>query len=168
MGYRFNNLRWPRLGLSMLGMLVAVMWTSGCREEFDREEAKRQIMAIHRELIAAHQEKDPGFFTRGLADGFLAVKNGEILQPTATEIRFDVEPYLREMEFHEYRDLREPIIGFSQDGSLAWVVVQVKVRGTRTRQDGMTREINFVCAWLTLYERSDEGWMALAEVSTFR
>ena len=66
------------------------------------------------------------------------------------------------------RDLREPIIGFSQDGSLAWAVVQVRVRGTRTRQDGMTREIEFVCAWLTLYERSDGEWKILAEASTFR
>ena len=76
--------------------------------------------------------------------------------------------YLPNTRFSEYRDLAEPIVGVSDDGSLGWSIVQVKVAGTRMMEDGTERELDFTCAWLTLYERQDGRWMRTAEVSTFK
>ena len=34
--------------------------------------------------------------------------------------------------------------------------------------DGTERELNFICAWMTIFERQDEKWIRLSEVSTFK
>jgi hypothetical protein len=47
-------------------------------------------------------------------------------------------------------------------------IVQVKVAGTRHLGDGSQRELDFTCAWLTLYQRQGDRWMRTAEVSTFK
>jgi hypothetical protein len=64
--------------------------------------------------------------------------------------------------------LREPIIGISQDGSLAWSIVQVKVAGRRKMEDGVEVKLNFICAWITLFERQGERWLRRGEVSSFK
>jgi hypothetical protein len=76
--------------------------------------------------------------------------------------------YLDHTTFTEYRDLQEPIIGFSKDGSVAWSIVQVKVAGKRTLNDGTERDLDFTSAWITLYERHADKWIRLGEVSNFK
>ena len=76
--------------------------------------------------------------------------------------------YLNNTTFTEYRDLQEPIIGFSKDGSVAWSIVQVKVAGKRTIENGAERDLDFTCAWITLYERQGDKWLRLTEVSNFK
>jgi len=132
------------------------------------EALRAEILALHQTTIAAHWDKDVEFFTQGLSEHYLSVSNGEIRRPTVEEIRSQFSDYLPNTTFTEYRDLREPIIGFSQDGSLAWSIVQVKVAGTRRLEDGSERALDFVCAWITLYERQGDRWLRLAEISTFR
>jgi hypothetical protein len=68
----------------------------------------------------------------------------------------------------EYRDLQEPIIEFSDDGSVAWSVVRVKVAGIRVMNDGTERELDFICAWIALYRRQNDKWIRLGEVSSFK
>jgi hypothetical protein len=80
------------------------------------------------------------------------------------EIAAQFTDYLSQTTFSEYRDLREPIVGFSKDGSLAWSVVQVKVAGSRRMDDGTGQNLDFTCAWITLYERDGDGWIRLGEV----
>ena len=70
--------------------------------------------------------------------------------------------------FKEYRDLKQPIIGFSEDGSLAWSIVQVKVTGSSFSNDGIQKDIDFTCAWITLYKNRDNSWLKIAEVSNFK
>jgi hypothetical protein len=76
---------------------------------------------------------------------------------TAEEMRASFSSYLNGTTFTEYRDLREPIIGFSDDGSVAWSVVRVKVAG-RTMDDGSERDLDFTCAWITLYRRMEDQY----------
>ena len=138
----------------------------GCKQNPDKEVLKDQILGLHQKLIDAHFEKNLDFFTQGLSDNFISVKNGEIARPTLQQISESYKDYINNTTFSEYRDLQEPIIGFSEDGSIGWSIVQVKVMGDRNLEDGTVRKVNFVCAWLTLYEMSDIGWRILTEVST--
>lgn len=156
--------KWPVIWLMAAGLATM----AGCQRGPDLEEARRQILEIHRRLIAAHLQNNPGYFGRDLADGFLSVKNGEITRPTAVETVAGIEAYILETQFAEYRDLEEPVIGFSRDATLAWAAVRVQVRGVRTPPGGPPRPVDFVCAWLTLYEKTGRGWKTRAEVSTFK
>jgi len=154
--------------LLIINLLIVISMISGCKQHPDKEELKLQILELHQKLIEAHLKKDPNFFTQGFSDDFISVRNGEISEPSTQEILANIKDYINNTTFSEYRDVREPIIGFSNDGSIAWSIVQVKVKGDRDLEDGTVRKVDFICAWLTLYEKSDEGWNVRAEVSTFR
>jgi hypothetical protein len=43
----------------------------------------------------------------------------------------------------------QKIIGFSKDGSLAWLIGKLKVAGKRTMEDGSQLDMDFTCAWIT-------------------
>jgi hypothetical protein len=127
-----------------------------------------EVLDLHKAMIDAHWNKDVDFFLQGLSDDFVSVSSGEIHSPTREEVRERFGDYLNNTTFSEYRDLREPMIGVSRDGSMAWSLVQVKVAGKRTMDDGSERDLDFVCAWITIYEREGDAWVRRAEVSTFR
>lgn len=78
------------------------------------------------------------------------------------------DSYLSNTTFTEYKDLREPIIGYSKDGSIAWSIVQMRVAGRSKRSDGSESEFDDIWAWITLYEREGGRWIRLGEVSSLR
>jgi hypothetical protein len=136
-------------------------------EILDFEKLKQEILDHHRRTIKAHWDKDVKFLVQDLSEGFFSVTEGEIRHPGKSEVRAALKDYLTRTTFTEYRDLVEPEVGFSDDGSVAWANVQVKVSGERL-DDGTRRPMDFVCAWLTLYRRVGDSWMRLGEVSTWK
>jgi hypothetical protein len=151
--------------------IILALWTVtllGCRPSPDFDALRSEILDLHKTLIDAHWNKDIDFFIKDISEDYFSVGNGEIRKPTKEEITSQVTDYLNNTTFSEYRDLREPVIGFSKDGSLAWSIVQVKVAGRRTTEEGTEKDVDFICAWITLYERQDNTWIRLGEVSTFK
>ena len=132
------------------------------------EVLKSEIIALHEKEIKAHLNKDVEFFVQDIAEDYIAVSYGEIRKPTIEEIRSQFTSYLNNTDFRRYEDLREPIIRFSKDGSLAWTILQVVVKGKRTRDDGSEKNLDFTCAWITLYKRQDDKWIRLTDVSSFK
>lgn len=156
------------LKVFFLILIVLLQLLSSCSRNIKKDELKKEILEIHNNLIKAHLENNPDFFIQHLSDNFVSVKNGDILKPTLDEIQVNMSNYINNTTFHEYKDLQEPIIGLSDDGTMAWAIVQVLVQGDRKLEDGTIRKIDFTCAWLTLYQRSGKEWNVLAEVSTFK
>ena len=139
-----------------------------CRPSPDFEALRQEILDLHQKTIDAHWKKEAGFFTAHMGDGYFAVQNGEIRRPTRQDIAAEYERYLDTTTFKEYRDLQEPLVGFSKDGSVAWSVVRVKVAGSERAGTGPEKEFDLVWAWTTLYERKDGRWVWLGETSTFK
>lgn len=137
-------------------------------ETLDFEKLKQEILDHHRRAIQAHWDKDVESLVQDTSEGFFPITDGEIRHPSRAKIRATFTDYLTHTTFTEYRDLVEPEVGFSDDGSVAWANVQVKVSGERRDDDGTRRPIDFVCAWLTLYRRVGDSWMRLGEVSTWK
>lgn len=140
----------------------------GCQSRPDLDALKSEIRDLHRQTIEAHFAKNIDLFTKDLSEEFISVSNGEILFPTKQEINAQFSSYLKSTEFTEYKNLREPIIGIADDGSVGWSVVQVKVAGKRMLENGSQRDLNFTCAWITLYQREGDRWIRTAEVSNFQ
>jgi hypothetical protein len=134
----------------------------------DPEALRMEIADFHKALIDAHLKKDVDFFVQNLSEDYMSVSGGEISQPTVEEIRSRFNSYLNNTTFTEYRDLREPIISLSKDGSIAWSIVQVKVAGRRKLEEGGEVELDFICAWITLFERRGDRRLRLGEVSSFK
>ena len=129
---------------------------------------KEEILALHKASIDAHLEKNIPFFTQDVSDEFITVSKGEIYKPTKEETNAMFTNYLENTEFSEYRDLQEPIIGFSKDGSVAWTIVQVKVAGKRKIDEEEEVDLDFVSSWIMLYERQGDKWVKLVNASSFK
>ena len=136
--------------------------------KIDFDLLKEEILSLHKASIAAHLEKNIPFFTQDVSDDFVTVSRGEISKPTKEETNIMFTNYLENTEFSEYRDLQEPIIGFSKDGSMAWSIVQVKGIGKRKIEDGTIADLDFVSSWMMLYERQGDKWVKLVNASSFK
>jgi hypothetical protein len=136
------------------------------RRDLDR--LKTEILDLHAALINAHLDADVEALLENQAQELHFVARGDVEVRSVEQTRALLSDYLQSTVFTEYRDVQEPIVGVSADGSLGWSIVQVSVAGTRHLDDGSQREIDFTCAWLTLYQRQGDRWMRTAEVSTFK
>ena len=134
----------------------------------DYAKIETQILDRHRAMIEAHLEKDVAFFVQDLSEDYLFLTRGEIEKPSKEEILARFKDYLPNTTFTAYDDLREPIVGYSKDGSVAWSIVHVRVAGTRKQDDGSKVDFDSTWAWLTLYERDGDTWKRLLEVSNSR
>jgi len=146
-------------------LVICFAILTGCQRSPDFEILRSEILDLHKNLIEAHWNKDIEFFVRDISDDFISVGNGEIRKPTKEELQSSFTSYLNNTTFTEYKDLQEPIIGFSEDGSLAWSIVKVKVAGKHKMDDNAEREFDVTYAWITLYERYGNKWKRIAEVS---
>ncbi len=139
-----------------------------CQQGPDTELLRQEILELHRDFIQAHLDKDARFIAEPTSPDYLFVANGLVEKQSASQMEEMLAEYLDSTEFSEYRDVADPIIGFSDDGSVAWAIVQVRVAGKQSGPSGSSREFDTVWAWISIYHRSGERWMRITDVSTSR
>ena len=72
-------------------------------------------------------------------------------------------------DYTVYDDLIRPIVKISEDGTLGWLIAQVSARGIRFDANGAPgNPLEFVCAWIELYEKVQGHWQLTGNVSTFQ
>jgi hypothetical protein len=138
----------------------------GCQSRLDKEILKSEVLEFHKKFIDDHLNKNVESFIEDYTEDYIFVAHGEINQPSKEEFKSSFTNYMNSTTFSEYRDLEEPIIGFSKDGSMAWAIVKVKVAGTQNMEDDFQKEFDVTYAWITLYERQSGKWIRTVEVST--
>lgn len=148
-------------------LIIALVFTA-CNSSTDKNRLEEEILQLHKDFITAHLSKDVDFFIDNMTDQYLSVNGGDIIYRSKNDMRERMSGYLNNTEFVEYSDISEPIIEVSDDGSMAWSVVQVKISGVRTMPDSTVRELDFTCAWINLYERKGDKWILKGDVSTFK
>ena len=132
------------------------------------EKWKSEIRELHRNMIQAHWDKNIPWFTQDIAKNYMSIKNGDISYPTVEEIQDQFSNYLPNTTFSQYEDLMEPIIEVANDGSIAWSLVRVKIAGKRKMEDKTIADLDFTCAWITMYNHIGDKWIRKGEISTFR
>lgn len=133
-----------------------------------RDAAVAQLLAMHEEVMAAHRSGDASAVLDRAAAEYVQVGRGEVSFPTREEQDGRFRAYLRTTRFSKYEDLIEPVVQVSPDGRLGWVIAQVAARGVQERGDGTGERVEFVCAWIELYEKRDGRWYRVGDLSTFR
>lgn len=141
---------------------------ASCRQGVDTESLRQEILDLHRSFIRAHLEKDAEFIAEPTAPEYVFVANGLVEKMNADEMEEMLSGYLDATEFSHYTDVADPIIGFSDDRSLAWAIVQVRVAGSQSGPDGASSGFDTRWAWITLYRRAGDGWLRITDVSTNR
>lgn len=127
-----------------------------------------ELRALHEKVIRAHLESNVEILLEDESAEYLVANRGEITRPTLAERRDRLGSYLRTTVFAEYRDLTDPVITTSEDGTLGWVLVQVKARGTQTTPSGEKHSVEFISAWIELYQKRGSKWYRTGNVSNFK
>ena len=134
----------------------------------DTESDEAILLRMHRDVIRFHLDNDVESWLASEGDDYVSANGGGITFPTLEERRAQRGPYLARTTFTEYRDLVDPVIRVSDDGTLGWVICQVQMAGTQRGEDGDAVPIGSVWAWIELYEKHDGAWRLIGNVSNRR
>ena len=105
----------------------------------------------------------------GVADSIIIVSEGEVYEISGLQSNESMNQRMKERNHSRYDDLIRPIVKISDDGSLAWVIVQVSAEGVRYNEKGdVSGPLEFVSAWIELYEKINGEWKMVGNVSNLQ
>jgi len=134
----------------------------------DLEEEKKELLELHRKDRRAHFENNAELALSDKVDhGFISVRNGAVTQRDKSDFQKRLESYFKNAKYYEWDDLEPPIVRISDDGSMAWMIVRVRVRRTQQNSSGAAIEEKFIYAGISAYEKRSGKWLQVANVSTF-
>ncbi len=154
--------------MRLLILLSLLSIPSGLFAQNDRSSDERQLLHIHAEVIRAHVEQQVDLWMSVESENYVSVNGGEVTFPGFSERREQRSAYLQGASFSSYRDLRDPIVRISEDGSLGWLIAEVEVAGSVPDQEGGRNSFHDIWAWIELYEKTDQDWRLIGNVSNRR
>ena len=127
----------------------------------DREDYRTELLAVHEAFLEAHRQNDWGYF-RDFADNTVyGLRDGAITTQTPDQMGDRFAGYLSAAQFTRYEDLTTPVVFVSDDGTLGWVMAQVRIEGSL----GEGR-LDSTWSWVTLLKRVDGAWKLVGSAST--
>jgi len=134
----------------------------------DLEEEKKELLELHRKDRRAHFENNAELALSDKLDhGFISVRNGAVTRRDKSDFQKTLEGYFKNAKYYEWDDLEPPIVRISNDGSMAWMIVRVRVRRIQQNPSGAAVEEKFIYAGISTYEKRGGKWIQVANVSTF-
>jgi len=141
---------------------------SSCLEQsqFDLEKETIEILKLHDLQREYHFNKDSISFATQLSNNFISVNKGIISQPEKKETISRYNNYFSSVEFITWDDNSEPIIKFSEDGTLAYTIVDKIVKIKYKDENGETVFGGTHFAWTAIYKKYDNEWRIDCVTST--
>ncbi|MDW3647298.1 MAG: nuclear transport factor 2 family protein [Bacteroidia bacterium] len=147
--------------LSLLfSFIIASILLFACNSQtsFDELKETAAILKLHNLQRDYHFNKDSNAFVNQMSENFISVNRGEITHPKKAETLSRYHAYFSSVEFVKWDDVNEPIIKFSEDGSLAYTIVDKIVRTRYNNGTGEEIEGETHFAWTAIYRKTAEGW----------
>ena len=163
---RMRVMRLMRLTLC-LTLLLALL-SCATTGPATHETATRELLKLHEDVLRAHLESNIDLLLEAEGDEYVIANRGEVSTPPEKARKDSLGPYLQQTRFSTYKDRVPPIVKVSADGSLGWVIAQVEARGEQTAENGTVERIEFVSAWIELYEKRGGRWFRVGNVSNFK
>ncbi len=136
------------------------------RNQLDLEAEKEKILKLHKLQRNYHFNKDSIAFANQLSDNFISVNRGEISSPKKAMTISRYNRYFSSVEFIRWDDISEPIIKFSDNGDMAYTIVDKIVEVTYNDKNGNTVEGKTHFAWTAIYKKYGDEWKIDCVTST--
>ena len=148
-------------------IFLSVLFLS-CQHEdhFDMEKERQAILKIHNDQRENHFQKDSVAFASQHSEDLIIVNRGRITTPTKEETIKRYHNYFSSVEFVKWDDVSEPIIRFSDDGSLAYTIVDKVVETIEDDENGNKINSATHFAWTAIYKKYDGEWKTDCVTST--
>jgi hypothetical protein len=135
-------------------------------KKVDFTSAKEAILKLHHAQRDYHFNKDSIAFANQLSDDFISVNKGEISSPKKNETITRYHGYFSSVEFLKWDDVSKPVIKFSDDGSMAYTIVDKIVATTHKDNQGNLVEGQTHFAWTAIYKKHGNEWKIDCVTST--
>lgn len=148
-------------------LIVSFLWSAPLAAQGTSPHV-RELLRIHAELLEAHRAGDVTRWMAVESPVFVSVNNGRVTAQEFSDRRTQRADYLGRASFDVYRDVREPTVQVSADGSLGWLIAEVEVRGSVRSTSGEPEPFHDIWAWVEMYQNLDGAWKLVGNASNRR
>ena len=150
----------------LLLLLMTIIISCHKQNDFDKEKEKEKILKLHNLQRAYHFNKDSIAFANQLSENYISVNKGIISRPKKEETISKYNKYFSSVEFIRWDDVNAPIIRFSEDGKLAYTIVDKIVKVAYKDENGETINGETHFAWAAIYKKYGDEWKIDCAIST--
>ena len=137
-----------------------------CNNTADLDKERKTLLAMLQTERKAHFDRNVELFISEFADSMISVNRGVVSIPTRTEHKERIGKYFGSVQFIKWDDTAEPIIRFSDDGSLAYAIIQKDVILTYPDSTGKPVYDTTHYAWSSIYRKYRNEWKVECNIST--
>jgi hypothetical protein len=114
----------------------------------------------------AHFDRNADLFVSEFDDNMISVNKGEVSINTKRVHKERIGKYFGRIQFIKWDDTAEPVIRFSDDGSLAYAIIQKDVIITYADSTGKALIDTTHYAWSSIYRKRKGVWKVECNIST--
>ena len=129
-------------------------------------EATQQILALHELQRTYHFDKMSKELVAQLSNDHISVNRGNISSPSKAQMEERFTNYFKAVDFEKWDDLQEPVIRFSDDISMAYVIVDKEVIVKYPDEAGDLQRERTKFSWVAIYRKHGAEWQMDCMAST--
>ncbi len=133
---------------------------------FDKEKATQEILGLHQLQKEFHFQKKATEFANLLSENHISVNRGVVSSPSVEENTVRFQDYFNKVEFVKWDDIKPPVIRFSDDGSIAYTIVEKEVINKYKNDEGKEIQESTVFSWVAIYKKYGTDWKIDCVAST--
>ena len=113
----------------------------------------------------AHLGEEPALLVNMLNDTLTQIKNGVVSHFTKDQMTQKLSDYFYSVEFIKWEDATTPVYTLSEDGTMAYIIVQKHVE-VNIEKDSATVRQDTDFAWSELWKKKDGKWKMYSIATT--
>lgn len=137
-----------------------------CNSKTDLAVEEKAIRSLMKQERKAHFEKNVDLFVSEFADSMISVNKGKVTKLSVGQNKKRIDPYFSSVEFIKWDDVAEPVIRFSDDGRLAYAIIQKQVILSYPDSSGKRLIDTTNYAWASIYRKQRGEWKVECNIST--
>ena len=122
---------------------------------------RADILRLYEVTRQGHLEGDAAKLLAQYGDAWVDLRDGGVVDRTIADETARLGDMLAITQYQLWEDVAPPRVDVSPDGSMAWLLGQIRALATQSLPDGSEREIAYRCSWLQVYTRIDGRWAAI-------
>ncbi len=127
----------------------------------DVERDKAAILHLYETTRRGHLDGDVTKLLAQYGPQWDDLRGGTVVVRTIDDERKRIADQLAGTRYLAWDDVTPPRVEVSSDGTMAWLLGEVRARAVQTQPDGSEREIAYRCSWLQVYAQRDGQWAAI-------
>lgn len=153
--------------ITLIGLTMTIVFFNGCVKSPDFESEKQTLLAIHKAQKDAHLNKNAGQFVNQFANPMISINQGKITTVTQEAALERFQNYFNAVLIKSWEDVAPPVIDFSEDATMAYMVVDKLVVLTYKNEENKTIEETTHFAWVSIFKKQENGeWKIVCNIST--